>query len=215
MVSLSEKTGKTSWLGLVRFQETKGSIQSALVQLSVLQVSPFWVWFPSWFLRIRLFRGLSGRGALSSNERHLFPLLSGGCTSPRCLFTQDWLGLAAHHGSSLLSLCAGENFPRGFQSPHHGFRFLCLLFTWAFQSFWTLSALAVYLCDQVRLLRRGSFRLRRLVAYGTDYHKLQRQPPGSLHRFFKWRLKCAQVFCIQRCSCRLMSGVSLGSVNIL
>ena len=165
-------------------------------------------------MRICLFRGLSGRGALSSNQRHLFPLLSGGCTSPRCLFTQDWLGLVAHHGSSLLSLCAGENFPRGFQSPHHGFRFLCLLFKLTFRYFLTLSALAVYLFDQVRQLRRMSFRLRCPVAHDTEYHKLQRQPPGRLHCFSLWQLTCAQVFCIQKYSRRLMRGVSFGSVNI-
>ena len=53
-------------------------------------------------------RGLSRRVALYSNQRHLFPLLSDGRTPPRCLCTKDWLGLAAHHGSPLLSLCAGN-----------------------------------------------------------------------------------------------------------
>ena len=107
-----------------------------------------------------------------------------------------------------------RKFPERFQSPHHGFRFLGLLFTWAFRYFWTLSALTVYLFNQVRLLRRMSFRPRCPVAHGTEYHKLQRQPAGRLHCFSQWRLTCAQVFCIQRCSRRLMSGVSFGSVNI-
>ena len=91
----------------------------------------------------------------------------------------------------------GWKFPERFSITTSGFRFLCLLFARAFRSFWTLSALAVYLFDQVRLLTRMSFRLQCPVAHGTEYHKLQRQPPGRLHCFSQWQLTCAQVFCIQ------------------
>ena len=105
-------------------------------------------------------------------------------------------------------------FPERFSITPSWISILGLLFTWAFRYFWTLSALVVYLFDQVRLLRRTSFRLRCPVAHGTEYHKLQRRPAGRLHCFSQWRLTCAQVFCIQRCSRRLMSGVSFGSVNI-
>ena len=44
-------------------------------------------------------------------QHHLFPLLSGGHTSPRCLCTQDWLVLAAHH-VHLFYLCAQVKISR-------------------------------------------------------------------------------------------------------
>ena len=71
--------------------------------------------------------------------------------------------------SPLLSL-RGWKFLERFSISTSRFRFLCLLFAWAFRSFWTLSALAVYLFDQVRLLTR--FRIQCPVAHGTEYHKL-------------------------------------------
>ena len=67
-------------------------------------------------MHIRLFWGFNGRGALSSIQHHLFPLLSGGHTSPRCLCTRDWLGLAAHHVH--LYLCAQVKISREVFNHH-------------------------------------------------------------------------------------------------
>ena len=54
---------------------------------------------------------------LSSIQHHLFPLLSGGHTSLRCLCTKDWLGLVTHH-VHLCYLCARVKISREVFNQH-------------------------------------------------------------------------------------------------